>query len=274
VKQKWKDSDDPDDVALESKRTALVKAHVHLINYALSHGYALQRWKTVVNIMIFKEPGNHKIHRLRVIHLYEADYNLILGTQWRKLLQQADRDGTIHPGQHGGRPGHEATTLTFMEELKTDIACSSLKHLINFDNDAASCYDRIIPALAALTGRKYGHHRCVIVVNPKTLKEAQFHLKTALCISEEFYSHCNAYPIYGTGQGSGNSPVIWCFVNSTLFDCHQAQVHGAIFESPDRSESLRVTMVGFVDNSTGQVNDFLQDQQPDPQTFLERMTHG
>jgi hypothetical protein len=273
VKQKWKDSEDPDDVELESKRTALVQAHVHLINYALSHGYALQRWKTVVNIMIFKEPGNHKIHRLRVIHLYEADYNFILGTQWRKLLQQADRAGTIHPGQHGGRPGHEATTLTFMEELKTDIAYSSLKHLINFDNDAASCYDRIIPALAALIGRKYGHHRRVIVVNAKTLKEARFHLKTALGISEEFYSHCDAYPIYGTGQGSGNSPVIWCFVSSTLFDCHQDQAHGAIFESPDRSESLRITMVGFVDDSTGQVNDFLQDQQPDPKILLERMTH-
>jgi hypothetical protein len=131
-----------------------------------------------------------------------------LGTQWRKLLQQADRDGTIHPGQHGGRPGHKATTLTFMEELKRDIAYSSLKHLITFDSDAASCYDRIIPALAALIGRKYGHHHRIIVVNAKTLKEAQFHLKMALGISEEFYSHCDAYPIYGTGQGSGNSPVI------------------------------------------------------------------
>jgi hypothetical protein len=42
VKQKWKDSDNPDDVALESKRSSLVQAHVHLINYALTHGYALQ----------------------------------------------------------------------------------------------------------------------------------------------------------------------------------------------------------------------------------------
>jgi hypothetical protein len=59
-----------------------------------------------------------------------------------------------------------------MEALKTDIAYLSLKHLINFDNDATSCYNRIIPALAALIGRKYGHHRRVIVVNAKTLKEA------------------------------------------------------------------------------------------------------
>jgi hypothetical protein len=32
-------------------------------------------------------------------------------------------------------------------------------------------------------------------------------------------------------------------------------------------------MVGFVDDSTGQVNNFLQDQQPEPKILLERMTH-
>jgi hypothetical protein len=42
LKQKWKDSDDPDNVALESKRSSLVQVHVHLINYALPHGYSLQ----------------------------------------------------------------------------------------------------------------------------------------------------------------------------------------------------------------------------------------
>jgi hypothetical protein len=28
--------------------------------------------------MLFKEAGNNKIHRTRVIHLYEADYNLAI----------------------------------------------------------------------------------------------------------------------------------------------------------------------------------------------------
>eukprot|EP00957_Ditylum_brightwellii_P151986 11573629-Ditylum_brightwellii.AAC.1 len=43
-----------------------------------------------------------------------------------------------------------------MEELKNDISRCSRKALINFDNNAASCYTWIIPNLANLIGRKKG----------------------------------------------------------------------------------------------------------------------
>jgi hypothetical protein len=66
-------------VQLAQTQAFLIKARVTLINYALQTGYVYDRWKDVVNVMILNEPNNHKIHRLRVIHLYEADYNLILG---------------------------------------------------------------------------------------------------------------------------------------------------------------------------------------------------
>ena len=36
-----------------------------------------------------KDPGRPKIHRLRVIHLYELDYNLYLAVKWRALVRHA-----------------------------------------------------------------------------------------------------------------------------------------------------------------------------------------
>jgi hypothetical protein len=63
---------------LETKRKQLVLVHVQLINYATKHRYTFERWKTIVNVMIQKEPGNSKIHHLRVIHIYEADFNLLI----------------------------------------------------------------------------------------------------------------------------------------------------------------------------------------------------
>jgi hypothetical protein len=78
------------------------------------------------------------------------------------------------------------------------------KSLINFDNDAASCYDRIIPALASLIGRKFGLRQNVVFVHAKTLEETKYKLKTSLVVREEFYQNCQAFPIYGTGQGSVN----------------------------------------------------------------------
>ena len=118
------------------------------MNYCIKNGYVLKRWKTIINTMIFKESGNYKIHRLRVIHIYEADFNLMLAIKWRQLMHHADSSDLIYPGQYGGRPGCEAQSLVLLEELKNDISLLTRRNLVNFDNDAASCYDRIIISLA------------------------------------------------------------------------------------------------------------------------------
>jgi hypothetical protein len=223
--------------------------------------------------MIEKEPGNSKVHRLRVIHIYEADYNFLLQAKWREMIRTAEKDKTLHPGQYGGRAGRDALIPAFLEELKTEICYASRKSLINFDNDAASCYDRIIPALASLIGRKFGMHRNVVFVHATTLAETKYKLKTSLGISDEFYENCQAFPIYGTGQGSGNSPAIWCIISSTLFECHQEQAYGAYFCTPDKRMSVSLSMIGFVDDSTGQVNSFCTPAQPTPEDLRDIMKH-
>jgi hypothetical protein len=48
-----------------------------MIKYAIKDRYLLERWKTIVNMMIYKEAGNVKIHRLRVIHLYKVVLSLL-----------------------------------------------------------------------------------------------------------------------------------------------------------------------------------------------------
>jgi hypothetical protein len=74
---------DDDSNDLDSARSAVWSAHHSLLQYSLRHGYCFNRWTQVVNAMIEKEPGDPRIHRLRVIHLYEADYSLLLGIQFR-----------------------------------------------------------------------------------------------------------------------------------------------------------------------------------------------
>jgi hypothetical protein len=117
--------------------------------------------------------------------------------------------------------GCEAQSLTFLEEFKYDISHVTRRTLFNFDNDAISCYDRIIVALASLINRKYGLHRKAVLVHATTLQEARFHLRTKLGDSKSSYSHHVEFPILGSGQGSGNSPSIWLFIPSTLCDIHQ-----------------------------------------------------
>ena len=255
------------------KQEDIISLILAIINNCIRNNHVLEQWKTIVNVMIFKDPGNYKIHRLRIIHLYEADFNLLLAVKWRQLLRAADENGTINPGQYGGRPGCEAQSLPLLEELKYDLSYMTRRSLFNFDNDAASCYDRIIIALASLVNRKYGLHREIVLIHASTLEQAKFHLKTAAGTSEAHYSHSIQFPIYGSGQGSGNSPCIWLFISSTLFDIHATQAHGARFTTPDGSQSVRITMVGFVDDSTGTCNDFRPQQQDPLPTLTKKMEH-
>jgi len=117
-----------------------------------------------------------------------------------------------------------------------------------------SCYDRIIIALASLINRKYGQHRNIVAVHAKTLEDARYKLRTAKGISELEYSHCPAFPLHGSGQGAGNSPCIWLLISLTLFDLHEQHAHRALFSSPDGTQQVPLTMVGFVDDSTGTCN--------------------
>ena len=115
---------------------------------------------------------NHKIHRLRVIHLYEADYNLVLGVKWRDPLHHAEDNQLLNPSNYGARPGREAHDPVLIEELEMEICRASRKGLVKLDIDAAWCYDRILPVLASIISRSYGVHKNVAFINAKTLKEA------------------------------------------------------------------------------------------------------
>jgi hypothetical protein len=84
------DESDPAAVAnrdeLNHMQASLLRLHVQLLNYALERGYAYKRWLTVQNTILFKDPDNVRIHRTRVIHIYEADYNSMLCVKWRTSL--------------------------------------------------------------------------------------------------------------------------------------------------------------------------------------------
>lgn len=53
--------------------------YLGFIRYCVYHWYSLKRWKIIINMMIYKVPGNVKIHRLQVIHFYEADQSALWG---------------------------------------------------------------------------------------------------------------------------------------------------------------------------------------------------
>jgi hypothetical protein len=264
---------DPRRAELDQKRNDILNLHLQIINYALETGYSYNRWQQVANAMIFKEHGNIKIHRTQVIHLYEADYNLAMGLKWRAAMELSEASQDLNQGQYGSRPSRGAYDPVFIEEFQLEISRSSRKTLVQTNYDATSCYDRIIPNLAALVSQRYGVPQPVVMSNALTLEKAHYRLRTELGLSEECYSHTEDSPIYGTGQGSGNSPMIWCFLSSALFNCYEQTAYGASYATPDKSYQMKLHMVGYVDDSNGQTNMFEENIQSQDVEILDRARH-
>ena len=189
------------------------------------------------------------IHRLRVIQLYEWDFNLFLCIKWRQLLHQAFKRNLINKACYGTMPGCSSLGPVFIKELECEIARLTRGLLVHFDNDATSCYDRIPCFLANLASRRNGIHKAVCVVQAETLKQAKYYLKTKFGISSECVEHTRQCPWFGTGQGSGNSPFYWLFISSTLYDLHCAKsTGGAEYVSWDKKHSMKLHLLGFVDD--------------------------
>ena len=261
--------EDPLKDTLENHRSFVLKTHLALINFALKEGYSYDRWKVIVSCMLEKDPGEPKIHRLRVIHIYEADYNLLLGLHWRRLTKSSVENGLLNQGLYGSMPGKDAHTPVYMDTLQYEISFARGEPLIKNDYDATSCYDRMHCFLANIVSRKYGLHRNVCIVQGKTLEEAKYYLKTKMGVSKTFVEHCEFRPWYGTGQGAGNSPTYWLVISSTLFDIYDKMAHGATFATPDGTIEIQMYMVAFVDDSNNAVNDWHSEDTPMAQDLLQ-----
>ena len=96
-----------------------------LLNYTITHGYPLDCWKTVTNLMLEKDPGQPKIHRLRVIHVIEANYNAVMGIKWREIMHTLEDNTELHDEQYGSRNDRRSLDPVLIQELEFDIIRST-----------------------------------------------------------------------------------------------------------------------------------------------------
>jgi hypothetical protein len=157
---------------------------------AVNVGNTLERWTTVSTCMIKNIVGNPRIDKLRVIHLFEADYNLLLKIMWaRKAIWSAHKHNVLNDGQAGSRPGKRAIDVVFNKEMIYQYSRLTRTNLGTIDNDAKSCYDRIICSVAMLISMHYGIPIIYCQMQAETLKNTNFNIRTALGESKETYSH-------------------------------------------------------------------------------------
>ena len=107
--------------------------------------------------MLEKSPEHGpRLDKLRVIHLLEADYNFVLKLIWgRRLMRRAHENRLLSGVQHA-RPGHMAQSAVLSKVLSYDLIRLAKKIAASMDNDAAGCYDKIVPPHGNVCCRRIG----------------------------------------------------------------------------------------------------------------------
>ena len=241
-------------------------------NIAISRGIAVPRWSQAVNVMIEKDKGQPRINRLRIIHLFEADYNLFLKMMWgSRLVRRALQMNLLNDGQHGSVPGRTTMDPIMLNQLTTDM-CRVLRiNYVRFDNDASACFDRIIVALGMLAARRCGMPAHAVQTHAQSLELMKYTVKTVYGISEASYQGTPFAPLFGTGQGSGASPAVWLSLVVLLLNTLEKVVPERIwFRSHDGSLEHRRLVDAFVDDTALGFTDTGDSSLPELIASLER----
>jgi hypothetical protein len=229
--------------------------HTSMLNLPIAFGFAPSRWKHSVTPLIEKDDGKPYLTRLRVIHLFEADYNLFLKLIYgRCMVRNAERSNALNDQQHGSRPRRMTTDAILLSRLEKDLVRQTKTNSAHMDNDATGCYDRIVISLGMLACRQLGMPPNAIRCQAATLALMQYAIKTVHGISPTTYHGTDTDPLFGTGQGSGASPAIWLGLVVILLNAldrmsREDGIPGLSFTDPwgDFSASWRVG--AFVDDT-------------------------
>jgi hypothetical protein len=85
--------------------------------------------------MLEKEPGNPIINRLRIICLYEADYNLYLKIMWaHRLVNIVEKEKLFDKSQSGDRPCRTSNDVTCAKAERQQITTTCIEAIIDIFN--------------------------------------------------------------------------------------------------------------------------------------------
>jgi len=121
--------ENPDETPQPSLADRLFAMEAVKANIALGHGYVYNRWKKVVSAMLEKIPNLPRIDKLRIIHLFEADLNLLLGIIWgRRLMRHGEH--ILGEEQWGGRAGRSVEEVVMLKKFTYTLEHQISEHSI------------------------------------------------------------------------------------------------------------------------------------------------
>jgi hypothetical protein len=245
----------------------LVSLHATMMSLPFQHGFAPDRWTKVTDIMLEKDPGNARCHRLRIIALFESDFNqakrILIS---RKLMHHLEDKNLLSEMQFGSRPGKQCQSAVLNKVLSHDITRLTRRPAAYMENDAIGCYDRLVNNLILLLLVKLGLPPSLAKCLGNLWDDTTHFIKTIYGTSDVTYGSSSSTPLFGPGQGSTCGPLFWLLCFTLIVDSMDPSIKASTLMSVSNHIIVNSIGVAFVDDSSlGATTDYL----PDPDLTLQ-----
>lgn len=127
------------------KNPDMVSFHSIMMSIPFQVGIAPDRWTCVTDIMLEKDAGHPRCHRLCILALFEGDFNQAKQIILARCLSHHVEDHNLVPHmQFGSRPGKKFHSAFLQKVLSHDIVRLTKQTAAFMENDAVGCYDRLM----------------------------------------------------------------------------------------------------------------------------------
>jgi hypothetical protein len=219
-----------------------------MANIPYASGYGPDAWAKMIDVLIPKKTTTSAIEKLRIIVLFHALFNMNNKRVGRDMIANAERLNQIPWEAYGSRKRHRSIECAVNKVLTADIARQEHRSTALCSNDAKSCYDRILHAIATICMRRVGVSAQTCLMMFGTLAKVQHYIRTTYGDSSTAYS-CIEIPFQGIYQGNGAGPGIWLLVSIPIINMLKTAGFGFKVRTVISGDEFSFVCYTFVDDS-------------------------
>jgi hypothetical protein len=213
------------------------------------HGFAPDGWVNMTAVQLRKKLDVILVHKLRTIVLMSSQFNTNNKKLGRDVMRHAEALKLLPPDQGGSRQDHRANELGLNKVLAFDLLRQLRQAGALCSNDAKSCYDRIVHAIAILCMVRLGSLFAPVISMFKVLQAAVYKIRTTYGDSELTVTSPSAKPFQGSGQGNGCGPALWVAVSAPIIQMLYTAGYGMTVLSAVSGTLLSIACFAFVDDT-------------------------
>lgn len=167
----------------------------------------------------------------------------------------------LHKDLWGGRKDRSSPDASYAKELTAKVSRLTHTSLATMDNDAKSCYDRVVMVAAYIMLWRAGLPPKTTEWIAKVQRNLKHFPKTAYGVSNEYFGTTDGHGVekHGGGQGNPLMGALWLFDSNFLFEQMDRLAHGLRVTNPDTSLIHERKQDAIIDDVTQFYNVFEQE---------------